>query len=97
MEEQSFFPGGLETLINFLGLFLQYPNEALENNVSGVVKVQFTINPDGTTTDDKILQSVGYGCDEEAIRALKLLPDWVPGYQGGSSVATNKVLPITFN
>lgn len=97
VEEPAYFPGGMQTLAEFLGLFLRYPEEARANNVSGVVKVQFKVNPNGTTSNFKIIESVGYGCDEEAIRALRLLPDWIPGYQRGVAVETTKVLPIAFN
>lgn len=97
VEEKPYFPGGLAVLGEFLGLYLQYPESARSQNVTGVVKVQFTINENGSTSDFKIVQGLGYGCDEEAIRALKCLPDWVPGYQHGVPIKTTMILPITFN
>ena len=97
VEEAPYFPGGLATLGEFLSLYLQYPESARSQNVTGVVKVQFTINKNGSTSDFNIIQGLGYGCDKEAIRALKRLPDWVPGYQRGVPVKTTMILPITFN
>jgi TonB family protein len=96
VEAQAEFPGGMQVLGQFLGAFLKYPEEALKNNVKGKVIIGFTIAEDGALTDFKVLQSLGYGCDEEAIRVLKLLPDWEPGYQSGKNVKSQFSLPITF-
>ena len=96
VEERPYFPNGMETLGKFIGAFIKYPEEALKNNIKGQVVVEFTITEDGSTTDFKIFKGLGYGCDEEAIRVLKLLPDWVPGYQRGKAVRTKFKLPITF-
>ncbi|MFT4760940.1 MAG: TonB family protein [Paraglaciecola sp.] len=54
----------------------RYPEEAKENNVSDTVVVQFKVKENGALTDFKILKSVGFGCDEEAIRLLKDGPKW---------------------
>ncbi len=97
VEEKAHFPGGLVVFGEFLSLYLKYPESAKAKNITGVVKVQFTINENGSTSDFKVMQSLGYGCDEEAIRALKHLPDWIPGYQRGVPVKTRMILPITFN
>ena len=96
VEERPHFPSGMEALGQFIGVYLKYPDEALRNNIKGQVIVEFTITKDGSTTDFKIVKGLGYGCDEEAIRVLKLLPDWVPGYQRGKPVRTKFRLPITF-
>jgi periplasmic protein TonB len=96
VEERPYFPNGMQALGQFIGAYIKYPEEALKNNIKGQVIVEFTITVDGSTTDFKIVKGLGYGCDEEAIRVLKLLPDWVPGYQHGKPVRTKFKLPITF-
>lgn len=97
VEERPRFPNGLQALGAFIGRYIQYPEEAVKNNIKGQVIVAFTIREDGSTSDFKIMKSVGYGCDEEAIRVLKLLPDWIPGYQRGRPVKTKFTIPITFD
>lgn len=54
----------------------RYPEEAKQNDVSDTVIVQFKVKKNGNLTDFKILKSVGFGCDEEAIRLLKEGPKW---------------------
>jgi TonB family protein len=96
VEERPYFPNGMQALGQFISAYIKYPDEALKNNIKGQVIVEFIITEDGSTTDFKIVKSLGYGCDEEAVRVLKLLPDWVPGYQRGRAVRTKFKLPITF-
>lgn len=93
IEERPRFPNGMQALGQFISTYIKYPEE---NNIKGQVIVEFTITEDGSTTDFRITKSLGYGCDEEAIRVLKLLPDWIPGYQHGKAVQTKFKLPITF-
>lgn len=55
----------------------QYPGAAREAGISGAVTVQFSIDEKGKPNDFRIIQSLGYGCDEEAIRLIREGPMWV--------------------
>ncbi|WP_185280879.1 energy transducer TonB [Hymenobacter sp. NBH84] len=59
--------GGYETL--YAGL--RYPEAARQQNVSGHVTVQLTIDKDGVPKDVAVVQGLGHGCDEEALRAMR--------------------------
>ncbi|RWY55631.1 energy transducer TonB [Mucilaginibacter gilvus] len=50
---------------------LNYPDKAKENNITGFVTVQLTIDKDGNTKNVEVIKSLGYGCDEEALRVMK--------------------------
>ncbi len=67
---------GYRRLERFIRNNLQYPQAAKANNIEGNVVLHFRIQPDGTPTDFKVLQSLGYGCDEEAMRLLREGPKW---------------------
>lgn len=96
VEEPPYFPNGSEVLGQFIGALIRYPEEALKNNIKGKVIIEFTIIEDGSTIDFNVIKGLGFGCEQEAIRVLKLLPDWVPGYQRGKPVRTKHQIPITF-
>ncbi|MFC6997949.1 TonB family protein [Rufibacter roseus] len=51
---------------------IKYPEEALKNNITGKVLVQYTIDPDGFVKDAVVVDGIGYGCDEEALRVINL-------------------------
>ncbi|NBP69321.1 MAG: TonB family protein [Cytophagia bacterium] len=88
--------GGMPALYDLIGKNMQYPVEARRKNVEGKVFVQFIVNEDGSLSDFTVLKGIGEGCDEEAIRVLKLSPNWTPGKQRGVAVKQRMVLPITF-
>ena len=67
------YPGGNTALIKFIKENLRYPKEAAENKVQGTVAVEFDFNHKGKVTKATIKSSLGSGCDEEAIRIVKLL------------------------
>ncbi len=57
----------------FIGENMRYPAEALENKIEGTVFVKYTINYKGEVVDAKVVTGLGHGCDEEALRLVKLL------------------------
>ncbi len=87
---------GMDALINNHLSSITYPSEALELGIEGRVFVQFIVNEDGQLSDFKVLKGIGYGCDEEAIRAIKSSSPWIPGKQRGKPVKVRMVLPINF-
>lgn len=52
--------------------------EALANNVTGTVRLQFLLDDKNIPVDFKVLQGLGYGCDELAIKLVKDY-SWEPG------------------
>ncbi len=81
------FPGGMKALGKYVdGKNHYYPKEARENKIEGKVIVQFIINEDGTPGDFKVIQGIGFGCDEAAVEAFKKMPKWKPGTIKGQAV-----------
>ena len=54
------------------------------------------VDKDGKVKDVKILRGIGGGCDEEALRVIRSMPDWTPGRQNGRSVSVQYNLPVNF-
>jgi len=88
--------GGDKARIDFLLANICYPQLAKEKEIQGTVIICFTIDEFGNISDIKILSSVGGGCDEEAIRIIKLMPKWKPGMVGGKPVRVQFYMPIKF-
>ncbi|RRA99184.1 energy transducer TonB [Larkinella rosea] len=63
------------------------PPEAKEKGISGTVRVRFLVAPDGSVSQFSIIKSLGYGCDEEAIRLIREGPRWKPLIRNGQPVA----------
>jgi TonB family protein len=90
------FPGGLRELYKFLGENIIYPKEAQINNISGRVFLKFIIKKDGSIGDINVLKGIGFGCDEEAVRVIKMLPNWKPALQNGHPVNIYYNMPVVF-
>ena len=96
VEQMPEYAGGLAALSKFLQKNLRYPNAASNVGVSGKVYVQFVVGQDGAISKVDILKGLGFGCDEEAQRVIKLMPHWSAGKQSGRAVAVKFTLPINF-
>ncbi|HVI46779.1 MAG TPA: energy transducer TonB [Chitinophaga sp.] len=91
------FPGGQDALFNYLRNHIRYPAMAQENNIEGIVTVQFVVNRDGSISDVKLgSMQKGGGLDEEAMRVVRNMPKWKPGRQNGQNVAVIFNLPVNF-
>jgi len=90
------FKGGIDAFNKFLMHNIHYPYDAKVNNTRGRVIVTFAIDKDGTLNEAKVVRGIGDGCDEEALRVIKLSPAWIPGYQYGIPVRALFSIPIAF-
>jgi protein TonB len=91
------YPGGEAKLFEHLGKNVRYPQMARESGVKGKVYIQFVVEKDGFLSDFKIIRGIGAGCDKEALKALKKMPKWNPGYQDGNLVRVRYILPVNFS
>ena len=91
------FPGGLEAFNKFIGNNVRYPALARENGVQGIIIIGFVVEKDGTISNIKVARGIGDGCDQEAIRVIKLCPPWKAGMQNGKPVRVAYSVPISFS
>lgn len=96
VEEVPEFPGGAKAMYQYLASQIRFPKEAIENNVSGRVFLQFVVRKDGSIGDVEIIKGIGYGCDAEAVRVVKSMPNWKPGREKGVPVNVKYTLPVAF-
>jgi len=92
----EFFKNGAK-LEEFLRNNLQYPWQARTQKTEGTVLVKFVVEKDGSVSDIELVQSIGQGCDEEAIRLIELTDKlWNPGKQNGNAVRVEIEVPVRF-
>jgi len=95
-EEMPKYPGGDSELMKFFSQNIVYPEIAKRAGVEGKVILSFVLDISGNIIDIKVLKSIGAGCDEEAVRVLKIMPGWIPGKQNGNPVLTRINIPVVF-
>lgn len=98
VEEPAEFPGGQEALMAFLKDNLKFPQAARDRYIEGRCYLKFVVNADGTISDIKILRGVTdcRECDNEAVRAVKMMPKWKPARNNGKNVKSYFTLPVKF-
>lgn len=76
------YEGGQKALDEFVRSNLKYPEEAITNKIEGTVTINYDVDIYGDVTSAKVKHGIGYGCDEEASRIVKLLKYPKKKYQG---------------
>jgi TonB family protein len=73
-----------------------YPQEAVEKNIQGVVQIGFTINEDGTVSDIKSLRKIDPLLDNTVIEIIKKSPKWTPGKHKNEVAKVAYQAPVVF-
>ncbi|RZK60601.1 MAG: energy transducer TonB [Pedobacter sp.] len=90
------YPGGEKKFKEYIYQNLKYPLNAINHNIEGTVTVEFTIAKDGTLLFPKIINGLGYGCDETVLEILKHSRKWIPGMKNGRPIITSYQTDVVF-
>jgi len=111
VEKMPQFHGGEQALLNFIKQNLKYPKEAQKKGGQGTIIIRFTVDSKGKVADPIFLKStvsennkeiessnqdVVELLNNEALRVINSLPDFIPGEQNGKKVPVYYTLPIMF-
>ena len=97
VEEKPKFQGGDANAFSaWVAKNLVYPEIAKENGVQGRVMLQFTVNPNGTVSNVKVLRGIDSSLDAEAVRVVSNSPKWEPGKQRDRAVKVTYTFPVIF-
>ena len=96
VEKMPEFPGGMPAMMQFLQQNMKYPEEAAKKGIQGRVMVKFVVDASGKVRDVELARGVDPLLDAEALRVIKMMPDWIPGMQKGHKVHVKYTVPIAF-
>ena len=97
VEEQAEYPGGNGELTKFLVKHLVYPKKAEKMEIQGTVYVYFEIDREGKISNVKVKKGTpSDDLNEEAVRVVKMMPNWKPGKMNGRSVKSPRIIPVKF-
>ncbi|MEM1134976.1 MAG: TonB family protein [Bacteroidota bacterium] len=96
-EESPSFEGGESEMMKYLRKNLKYPKDATRAGAEGTAYVSFVVDEDGSIRNSEIARPTeNKSLDEEAVRVVSSMPNWIPGKQNGENVAVKYTIPITF-
>jgi len=90
------FPGGSVEFMKWLTRNLNYPSTAQSRKIQGRVVVSFIVNKDGKVSDVMVLKSAHPLLDREALRVIRMMPDWKAGEDKGKPCRTMMAIPVVF-
>lgn len=91
------YPGGVEGLSKFLSENIKYPKSAEKRCVEGIVVLRFIVEKTGKISNITVLKSVDKALDREAVRVVKKIKNFIPGYnEDHAPVRVSYTLPVAF-
>lgn len=99
LDQKVLYPnGGNIAYLEHVYSEINYPAKARYNNVGGTVLIEVTVNELGLMETANIKQGIGYGCDEEALKVVKIASSsgFQPALKGGKAVKVKFELPVVF-
>jgi TonB family protein len=96
VDEAPQFPGGMAGMMQYLSSNIRYPKDAREAGTQGRVIVSFIVEKDGSISNAKVAKPTYSSLDEEALRVVSAMPNWMPGKQNGQAVRVKYSVPVSF-
>lgn len=99
---QATFPGGNMEMQQFIRSNTNYPENLKNQKISGRATVSFTVDTDGsiinpTITTHAMRDNVEiYILDQEALRTVMVMPDWIPAEENGQPVQAQHSVSVSF-
>lgn len=95
-EHMPEFTGGQEAMIKYLSANINYPDDAKKAKVEGKSVIKFMVDEQGKVNSAKVVISAGKSLDNEAMRSILAMPNWIPAKDKDKNVACEMILPIRF-
>lgn len=98
VEQMPKFPGGENAMFKYISDNIVHPKAAQKSGIAGTVYIFFIIDKKGNVTSTEVRRGVkgGEELNAEALRVIKEMPQWEPGYQNGKPVSVQLTVPIKF-
>ncbi len=92
------FPGGENAMFSFLAKNIRYPAREKNNKIIGTTYLTFVIAKTGEIKNIQVVRGIqnGEGLDNEAMRVIRLMPNWKPAKHNGNPVHMVFTLPVRF-
>jgi TonB family protein len=76
---------------------MKFPILPFDSVTSVRCVIRMVINKEGKVQEPKFLASSGFpDFDDDALRVMKLSPDWLPGKSGGKFVNSYFTIPVKY-
>ena len=96
VDEMPQFPGGEQAMLKFIAENAHYPKNAQKAGIEGLAVVEFIVDKKGKIHEPRVVKGLTPAFDEEVLRVVRTMPDWVPGTHRGEKKNVRYTLPVSF-
>ena len=96
IDRYAMYPDGRKGMLKHIGKNVKYPEDAYNRGIQGKVELEFIVEKDGSVQEVRVIKSVGPELDQEAIRVIKKMNKWVPGYVEEQPIRLRYTVSVNF-
>jgi len=98
-DQPAEFPVGKMAMNKYILSQIRISEKAEELGFRGRIVVKFKVSKTGKVSDVKVIKGLPEcrECDDEVVRLMQTMPDWIPGKVRGRKADTYVQIPITFS
>jgi TonB family protein len=89
-------PNNGENLTTVLEENIKYPEDATENDITGIVRVELTVDRNGSVSEAKVMKSPDRILSDEVMNAIKSI-HFEPVIQNGYALRYKIIIPVRFD
>ncbi len=93
-DHDAIFAGG--SVDDYLEQNVKYPAEAQKKLETGLVRVSFKVDADGSVKDAKVDDGASPNLKQEVLRVVNSMPRWTPAVKNGENVSSEEWLNVFF-
>jgi Gram-negative bacterial TonB protein C-terminal len=92
---EAVYNGGTSKIFRIISTNFKVPDRTAALTKGGKGFIRFVIDTAGKPINLQVLKSVEFAFDEESLRVVALLKDWIPASDKGRKVRAYRIQPIT--
>nr|WP_299202465.1 TonB family protein [uncultured Brumimicrobium sp.] len=93
---EASFAGGSEEMNKYIKENFQFPKSLTSESPYGRAFVEITVDTDGSIKNPKILKGISEELDEELLRVVKNMPNWIPAENKDGKAKSIVRFPVNF-
>ncbi len=91
--------GGFSFFYSSISRLFEYPRAAIDNGISGVMVLGFTVTERGTVENPVVIKDIGYDTKQALLKLFTTMPSrrWIPGKLNDKNVRVFYTVPVSIN
>ncbi len=96
VDQSPQYPGGNNAVQDYIDQNVFYPSQARRQDLTGTVYLKYVVKADGSIGEVEVTRGVATSLDEEAVRVIKSISGFSPGYKNGKAVNVYQSAKVRF-